>query len=117
MRKTITLLSTIGITLGLLANCAVSAPGVSRPGVGLIYQDVTTNATLINKDTSENESIGAKSGKACAYSILGLVAWGDAGIRAAARNGGITKVKAMDMENFQIVGPVWMESCTLVHGD
>ncbi len=36
---------------------------------------------------------GAKTGEACAMSVLGLVAIGDAGIVAAARKGGIANVK------------------------
>ena len=56
-----------------------------------------------------------KEGKACAESILGLLARGDASVRAAKENGGITDVSTIDhsARNFlNIVG----EWCTLVRG-
>jgi len=57
-----------------------------------------------------------KQGKACAESILGLLARGDASVRAAKENGGITEVSSIDhsARNFlNIVG----EWCTLVRGN
>ncbi|MGD9765646.1 MAG: TRL-like family protein [Candidatus Binatia bacterium] len=66
--------------------------------------------------TSERESPAAtKEGKACAESILGLVARGDASVRAAKANGGIKEVTVVDhsARNFlNIVG----EWCTIVRG-
>lgn len=56
-----------------------------------------------------------KQGKACADSILGLIAKGDASVRAAKLNGGIKEVTVIDHSArnfFGIVGQ-W---CTLVRG-
>lgn len=58
---------------------------------------------------------GQKEGKACMDTILGLVARGDASVRAAKIAGGITDVSVVDhsARNFlNIVG----EYCTVVRG-
>lgn len=105
------------IKLGLVAlACAVMFSNCGML-VGSIYTDVTNNATLINKDMSEKESLGSKTGEACASSILNIIATGDAGIKAAARAGGITNVRGMDSRNMSILGSLYVEHCTLVHGD
>ena len=58
---------------------------------------------------------GQKEGKACMGTILGLIAKGDASVRAAKIQGGITEVSVVDhsARNFlNIVG----EYCTVVRG-
>jgi len=62
-----------------------------------------------------DDKAGQKEGKACMDTILGLVARGDASVRAAKINGGITEVSVVDhsARNFlNIVG----EYCTVVRG-
>jgi TRL-like protein family len=59
---------------------------------------------------------GEKVGEASTYSILLLVAWGDASITAAAKDGGITKIKQLDYQVFNIL-PIWQEYTTIVRGD
>lgn len=61
-------------------------------------------------------AIGSKVGRACATSILGWVATGDASISAAAANGGISKVNSVDREAKNILN-VYATYCTVVHGD
>ncbi len=60
-------------------------------------------------------ALGAKEGKACAQSILGLVAQGDASIKAAAQQGGITKVSSVDHYTKNMLGVIG-EYCTIVRG-
>jgi hypothetical protein len=62
-------------------------------------------------------SVGAKKGEACASSILGLIAFGDASLAAAAQNGGITTVKIVDYSYSNVLGALWTGSCTIAHGD
>lgn len=57
-----------------------------------------------------------KQGKACAESILGLIARGDASVRAAKENGGITEVSTIDHSARNFFGIVG-EWCTLVRGN
>ena len=62
-------------------------------------------------------SAGAmKEGTACASSILGLVATGDASIDTARKNGGITKIAYVDHQSksFYIF---YAEYCTIVRGE
>lgn len=60
---------------------------------------------------------GLKEGRASAYSILWLFAWGDAGPAAAARNGGITTVNHMDMETYHILFGLYARETIIVYGD
>jgi hypothetical protein len=69
-------------------------------------------------DTDLHETrLGAKVGQSQAQSILGLVAWGDAGTQAAARDGGITTLRQADTETFAILGFVYVRQRTIVYGD
>ena len=56
-------------------------------------------------------------GKSQAQSILGIVAWGDAGTQAAARDGGITTLRHADQETLAILGVVYTRCRTIVYGD
>ena len=58
---------------------------------------------------------GTKTGKACAMSILELVALGDASISAAKKEGGITQVAHVDYDVMNILG-VYGTVCTVVVG-
>lgn len=98
------------VCLSLLANCAIGLNGS-------LYYNVTENATLINKDTSQKEGVGSKEGEACASAYLGIVATGNAGIKAAAVAGGIKDVKAMDHKTRRILGSLIVTECTKVYGE
>lgn len=58
---------------------------------------------------------GTKTGEACASSILGLIAVGDASLKAAKADGGITQVAHVDHDSFSILG-LYASSCTIVVG-
>ncbi|HEX9197919.1 MAG TPA: TRL domain-containing protein [Acidobacteriaceae bacterium] len=80
---------------------------------GCIYAHV-----LSPLDTNVDRTVlGQKLGKASSFSVLGLVAWGDASTAAAAKNGGITTVNHMDREFTNIFFGVFTESTTIVYGD
>ena len=82
---------------------------VASPVLGVIYTEAKYG------DTATTESGANKEGKACARSILGLVAEGDASIAAAKANGGITQVSSIDHTARNIVGIIG-EWCTVVKG-
>ncbi|MCR9141358.1 MAG: TRL-like family protein [bacterium] len=67
--------------------------------------------------TGEGAGVGSKQGESCASSILGLIATGDVGIKTAAENGGITRVRSIDTHNTQILSSIYQETCILVNGD
>ena len=48
-------------------------------------------------------TLGAKTGKAECRTVLGIVNWGDCSIKAAMRNGKISKVTAADWDKKYIV--------------
>ena len=80
---------------------------------GCLYSHVTTPF-----DTDVNKtSLGQKSGKASSYSVLWLVAWGDAGAAAASKNGGITTLNHMELEVLNIAFGLYTKSSIIVYGD
>jgi len=80
---------------------------------GCLYVDVQ-----VPLDTNfEQTQLGPKTGTASAYSILWLVAWGDAGTQAAANNGGIKMINHADTRTFIFLGPVFTRVTTVVYGD
>jgi hypothetical protein len=69
-------------------------------------------------DTNMNRTpMGSKVGKASSYSVLWLVAWGDSGSHAAARNGGLTVIHNADDKDLVILGGVFAKRTTIVYGD
>ena len=87
-----------------LAGCL----SVSTPAIGILFTDVKYGGDA-------EGAIGAKEGKACAQSILGLIAQGDASIEAAAKNGGIKTVTTVDHSAKNMLGIIG-DYCTIVHG-
>ena len=65
----------------------------------------------------DRTQLGSKVGESKMQSILWLVAWGDAGTQAAARNGGITTITHADRRVLSILGGLYAEHTTIVYGD
>lgn len=65
--------------------------------------------------TATAGAAGPRVGEACAHTILGMVAFGDASIEAARRGAGITEVTSVD-QSFLQVFMFYGRSCTLVRG-
>jgi hypothetical protein len=80
---------------------------------GCLYTHILTP---MDKDLDKTV-LGSKTGKATMYSVLGLVAWGDASSAAAAREGKITTMNHMDLEILNIVFGIYTEATTIVYGD
>ena len=64
-----------------------------------------------------NTELGDKTGRSDAYAVLGLVAWGDAGTRAAAQDGEITTIQHADQSVFSVLGLVYNHYPSIVYGD
>ncbi|MCX7811020.1 MAG: TRL-like family protein [Leptospiraceae bacterium] len=103
MKKTLTFF-TLSMLLFAL-NCAT--PGFG-PNGGLF-----TSAKIGTYGTGKPAS---KTGEACASSILGLVAIGDASVEAAKSQGGINDVSYVDYQTFSILG-LYAKLCTVVRGN
>ena len=82
-------------------------------GSGCVYMNVTAP---LDTDLDRTE-LGSKVGKSEARSVLGLIAWGDAGTQAAARDGDIKTLNHADTEMFSILGFVYGRTRTVVYGD
>lgn len=99
------LISALCASLAGLAGCI----SVGTPAVGVLMTNVTW-------DGDAEGAMGSREGRACARSIFGLVADGDASIKAAAANGGITRVTRVDHHTNNLLGIIG-EYCTIVGGD
>ncbi|MEQ9365378.1 MAG: TRL domain-containing protein [Leptospirales bacterium] len=63
-------------------------------------------------------AIGTKTGEACASLVLGgFVAFGDMSVTTAAQNGGINKISIVDYSKFNVLGPIFIQKCTIVTGE
>ena len=104
------LVLSLAILATSLSGCMiVDSPIKGVLGTEVIWGDVATS------ETGSPAPGALKEGKACAESILGLLARGDASVRAAKQKGNIREVITVDhsARNFlNIVG----EWCTIVRG-
>ena len=103
MRKFGTFIAAVVVALSL-SGCLF----VYTPAVGVLY-------TEVYGPIDAGDRVGEKEGKACAQSVLGLVATGDASIKEAARDGRITKIDSVDHYTKSILGIIG-EFCTIVRG-
>jgi hypothetical protein len=99
---------TIGVwSLGVIMLTACQP--VASPLMGVFFND-----TKFGYMATPNAAV-TKEGKACAQTILGLVATGDASISAAKAAGGVTEVSHVDHTAHSILGVV-ADFCTIVKG-
>jgi uncharacterized protein YceK len=89
----------------MLSGCASVLPN------GILYTEVKAPIGAGEGDVSYS-----KVGVAKATSVLGLVATGDASIKAAMENGGIRRIKYVDYDAKNILG-LFGEYTTTVYGD
>ena len=115
MFKKTLILAAMAAFMMVLANCG-SAP-LAPAGSGSLYTGVTANYNCLSNDSGCVGEVGSKTGKACTSAILGLIATGDMSIKAAAANGGISKVTSVDYSQSAILGGLYVTSCTIVNGN
>ncbi len=97
--------------LGLAAGMATMS-GCAMAGPGMVYGTIYSGYTI---GGGVGAGTGNKVGSACAMSILGVIAVGDASIDAAKKDAGITNVANVDHESFGILG-IYANVCTKVTG-
>jgi hypothetical protein len=102
--KKVLVLSVLSATL-LLTGCISSIPS------GVIYSGATMPHHAVDKNVSYT-----KKGVAYSHSVLGLVAWGDGGIKTATKKGNIKKLKFVDYNIYNVVG-CYMLYRTEAYGD
>ena len=109
--RTLWVLGAISLVVGLGGCMIVDAPIRGVLGTEVIWGDIATGEPSSYSPTSPS----TKEGKACAESILGLLAHGDASVRAAKEAGKITEVSVVDHSARNFLGIVG-EWCTIVRG-
>ena len=107
MRRTVTYLVLLLFTTALLTGCAAMAVS---PVTGTLYTDVTAPVTATSNPGY------SKVGTAFCVSYLGLIATGDASIKAAMENGGISKVHHVDYKSSNILG-LYAKYTVIVYGE
>lgn len=105
MRKSVSLVLVLAAAT-LLPACVATPVG---PGIFYTGVKAPLEATASTQPSS-------KSGKSSAKQVLGLAAWGDASIQAAATSGGIKVIHHVDYEAFTILG-VYSSFEVTVYGD
>ncbi len=99
-------LAALALTLG---GCAMAAGG-NAGAMGALYAGYKAPGNI------GDGKAGAKTGEACASSILGIIATGDASVAAAQKAGGIAQVSHVDHDNFAVLG-LYAKTCTIVNGN
>lgn len=61
--------------------------------------------------------LGMKEGRSNSYSILWIIAWGNAGTKAAAEQGGIKTIRHADTEIKSVFFGVYSRITTIIYGD
>jgi hypothetical protein len=107
MRKLIAYSSVVALA-ALVAGCVGPMSPVGGVG-GMFYTDVHGPVLATSNSGS------GKMGKATSKGIFG-VAMGDSSIKAAAANGGITKIEHVDYHTETILG-VWAKTTVTVYGE
>ena len=105
MFRRLTQIISLSVVVMFLGGCLASTPVV---GVAMTMVQGPITATTLDQS--------ARTGRSCAYSILGLVAWGDASINTAKNAGQIKQVASVDFETFNLLG-MYGTFCTVVRGN
>ena len=70
----------------------------------------------LDTDLDKTE-LGSKVGESTMQSVMWAVAWGDSGVAAAAKAGGITTVRHMDQRTMYVLFGLYYKNTTIVYGD
>ena len=101
--------------LTVTAGCIGLHP--AAPPVGVLYDNTTVPVRPEEQMKHRGNVRATKGGRACSYSVLGLVSWGDSSLGKAIRAGGITTVTSVDASHtgsrYFYTGKV----CTVVEGN
>lgn len=98
--------------VGLATTGCLQAPVV--PPTGIIYSGVQAPLDYENAESQVAPSL--KEGRASSHNILGLVAYGDSSLEAAAAQGNITTAHTADYDYFNVLF-VYQRYTTIVRGE
>lgn len=107
------LLAAVAVTaVGLATTGCLQAPVV--PPTGIIYSGV--QAPLDYENAQSQVAPSLKQGRASSHNILGLVAYGDSSLEAAAAQGNITTAHTADYDYLNVLY-VYQRYTTVVRGE
>ena len=95
-----------------VAAIAVWMSSCALLGTGMVYEGVTVPHSVTSNTISNNVKVGRSN----YVTVLGMIAIGDGGINAAAKNAGIKKISHVDEQKTSILG-VFTKSETIVYGE
>lgn len=91
-------LATIAIfASSLLLHGCYTAPIETPPGI--LFSDISSTVSTDMNRTP----VSVAEGRARSYSVLGIIAWGDSSLTAAAREGKLKYVTHLDFEYYNIL--------------
>ncbi len=90
-------------------------PGGPSPAGGIITKVKSPAQNLAVATDPSADS--AMSGSSANSSVLGLFAFGDGGVDAAMKAGGITKVHHVDHQVFSVLWGLYLQNKTIVYGE
>lgn len=70
----------------------------------------------LDKDVNQTE-LGDKVGRSSSHSVLWLVAWGDGGLDAAAKDGDLKAINHLDVERFVLLFGTYVRVTTIAYGN
>ena len=112
MRRTIIVLGIVCV-FAMAAGCAqYRAPVI--PPQGFAFTQV---GAPLSTQFNESTAVAPKQGKASAVSVLGLVAFGDASLQEAAREGDLRTIHYADYEYLNVLFGMYTSFTVIVHGE
>ncbi len=86
--------------------------------VSVVAALAMTSCSSVKPVAVTSNPVGTKVGTAKEVKVIGLFPFkGDHGINAAAKNGGITKISHVDVEDFNVLGGLFTKTTTRVYGE
>jgi len=114
MKRALLLVLALCLVVGAVGCGGLQGYGPVRPPMAGLLTQWTAPLSADNQGVDANAS---KVGRAEVQQFLGIVSSGDCSIEAAARNGGITTVKYVDYEVFDVLFGAYSTFTIVVHGD
>lgn len=99
------------LTLGF-TGCALGPRAPFSPAQAVFFNNTSAPLTT---EYAETPVAGLRSGEASAVNIMGLFAFGDCGLRAAAEEGELKTISFADYANFNVLG-IYQKTTVTVYG-
>ena len=100
----------VAVTMLCLSGCT-TAPFM--PSQGILYSDVKAPLAL----EYHNTDLGHKRGEASSHSFVGLFAFGDTSVQAAAKDANIKVIKHTDYKFTNVFFGLFTKTTVYVYGD